>query len=137
MRAIRLLKDSSSRGFTFFELMVTVAILGCGIVFIYRSFFMSLNVIQHLSYRLYGDVLLDNKIQELQEEFYLSGTVDEASSLQAQTVQINNRPISFVFSADIKQVAKLNDLSFVYLKIMWREGNKNVQLSRQAYLYKK
>ena len=136
MKKTKLFTPIPKRGFTFFEVMVTVAIIAFGITFIYQSFFMSLNYINHLTYRLYGNILLDNKVNEFQENYYLTGSSDNLNAGETKKVTIYNRPLEYTFGVEFRDVAQLKDILFVHLNIFWDEGNKRIQLSRQAYLLK-
>src|SRR3989338_11171657 len=61
-----------NRGVSFVEVMVAAAILSFGIVMLYRAFFVSLNYVNHITYRLYAMNILDNKISMLQKTFEVS-----------------------------------------------------------------
>ena len=49
-------------GFTFFEVLVAVTILGFGFVYIFRVFFGSLYAMEHVSHRIDAGLILNEKI---------------------------------------------------------------------------
>ncbi len=114
--------------------MVTAAILAMGIVLIYKSFFISLNTLQHLSHRLYALVLLDNKIVDLQKHFETKKEIPFSDSLDTETLKINNKPVTFVFVKDIHSVGTLEDIYGLDLGVAWREAGRDIHLSRQLFI---
>src|SRR5579872_1277046 len=61
--------DPSVQGFTFVEVMVSLVILCCGIVLIYKSFFLCADYLNNLTCRLYASSLMDEKIGDITESF--------------------------------------------------------------------
>ena len=59
----------TNRGFTFFEIMVTVAILSFGIVMVFQAFLTSLNAFSYYMTHLQVQCLADEKIWEVSDKF--------------------------------------------------------------------
>src|SRR5271155_1181395 len=60
---------NNSRGFTFVEVMVSLVVLCCGIVMIYKSFFLCADYLNNLTCRLYASSLIDEKIGDIAKSF--------------------------------------------------------------------
>src|ERR1039457_5245129 len=56
-------------GFTFVEVMVSLVVLCCGIVVIYKSFFLCADYLNNLTCRIYASSLIDEKIGDIAKSF--------------------------------------------------------------------
>ena len=123
------------RGFTFFEVMVAVAVFATGITMIYRALIFSLDLQTHLVHRLYVNNLLDDELAVFRQE--LGQTADpllvQSSRSRDVAVVLNNRPVVFRLSFAVEPVAGLPDLLAVRLVINWDERGRVVTLSRATY----
>jgi len=127
-------RGKKASGFTFFEIMVAVAVLAVGIVGIYQAFFISLDYVQHVSLRLYANILLDNKASELQKGFRTSGALSFEEILREEKITVNNRPVDFSFGIDLKNVDDLKQVFQADLKVYWLERNHSVSLARSLFI---
>jgi prepilin-type N-terminal cleavage/methylation domain-containing protein len=124
---------SQNKGFTFFEVMATVAILATGVVFVYKALFLTLDFQEQLSHRLYALQLLDKKIAEIKiyyKEYedlpmYFNGQVDR--------VYINNRLLQFQYLVDFNSIFEIENLKRVDLSVAWREKGRVLRLSRTSF----
>ncbi|MFA5060672.1 MAG: prepilin-type N-terminal cleavage/methylation domain-containing protein [Candidatus Omnitrophota bacterium] len=121
-------------GFSFVELMVAVAVLASGIVFIYRIFFISLNYSNHVVYRLHALDLLSQKIETTERIFREKNEIVFGSQQEVKTVLINNRPVDFRYVLDFKSVDGLESLYDLTVSVSWAEGVQKKTLSRSAYI---
>ena len=131
----RLWKRSPPKGFSFFEVMVTVSILALGIVVIYQAFFISLNYANRLTIRLYANWLLDHKIANLQYYFKKTGEVPEIKE-EKDTLTVNNKTIDFHYNMHIKGIEQIENIFELATMIYWLEQNRTFKLIRVAYLAK-
>src|SRR5262249_2192122 len=121
--------------FTFIEVMVATAVLSLGIVLIYKSFFISLNVLEHLTNRLYALVLLDNKIVDMQKQFETKKEIPFSDSPDTKTLSIDHRAVTFNFEKEVSSIGSLEGLYALNLGISWRESQgRNIHLSRQLLI---
>ena len=58
----------TKKGFSFIEVMVATAILSAGIVAIFQSFFLSMNYLNHLTYRIHALSLIENQIVRIKTQ---------------------------------------------------------------------
>jgi prepilin-type N-terminal cleavage/methylation domain-containing protein len=122
------------KGFTFIEIMTTLAVLGGGIVMLYKSFFLSLDYQNHLAYRVYASNLLEDKIsvteQMARDYKVLAFKKDEEN----EDVVFNNKPMSFHVDVKVAPVPEVPSLYQLDVKVSWKEQKRDVTMSRTAYL---
>jgi len=118
-------------GFTLIEIMVTVAVLSVGIIVIYQTFFISLDV-----FARYGDVLrisyeMDEIIWRLQNDLVINEALFAG----------DNAPI--VMLAGERMDIRLNinyadeDMYMVGLHFIKPKGKTPLKISKAAYLLKR
>jgi len=121
-------------GFTFVEVMVSLVVLCCGIVLIYKSFFLCADYLNNLTCRLYASSLIDEKIGDISESFAEWPAKDLNFGNTFVTLQINHKPIQFIY--DIK-FAPLSDVSSVWqvdVNLKWVDGPRNMHMQRSTYM---
>jgi hypothetical protein len=118
-------------GITFIEVMVTAVILAAGLVAIYRSFFIGLDYLQHLSCRLYALNLIENKIASAEENFRSLKDFDIGPL--SETAVINNKSVEFRFTVNLEPVGNLLSVFKLDLALTWEERDRVVTISRSAY----
>lgn len=126
----------SRRGFTFFEVMVTVAILSTGVVMIYKALLISLDHQQYLTHRLYAMNLLEDKTVSIQRNYQESGNLPLGENEEIHRVMLNNKPMSFYFTMDFSNMGDLEDIFQLDLVLSWRERGRLIHLSRSAYVHR-
>ncbi len=119
------------RGITFIEVMVTAVILSAGLVAIYRSFFIGLDYLQHLSCRLYALNLIESKIASAEQNFRSLKDFDIGPLTDSAV--INNRPVEFRFDVDLEPVGNLLSVFKLDLALSWEERGRTITIVRSAY----
>ena len=127
-------KFSSHNAYSFFEVMVALAIFTLGVVFIYKALFQSMNYVRHLNYRLYANMILDNRIQEIQRLVRANPQKFIKDNKESETVAINGQPVQFNFFMDMQMIEGINDGFELTLQVDWMEGDRPVSLSRSTYI---
>lgn len=122
------------KGLSFFEVMITIAILSLGLVMIFRAFFISLDTISHLTYRWHAMMLLENKIAEIQQKFQVTGEIPMELTAEPEKKNINRRVIDFGYKTEIRDFISLGGIFRVTLTVFWRERNRDIRLSQSAYI---
>jgi len=117
------------------EVMVAVAILATGIVFIYRSFFISLDYLNHVANRLYAMTLVDNNIALMQGAFALQKEIPLGRQAR-ETAVINNKEVVFQHATNLRPVAGLKNIYQIDASLSWYEGRRAVSIARAAYISK-
>lgn len=115
--------------------MTTAAFLSFGLVGVYRAFFTSLNYLNHVSYRLHVANFLNNKIELIQENFQINNTINLNDGKDFSPVIINNRKIDFDYEGSVENVGKLNGIYKLNVSVSWREGQRDVRISRSVYIF--
>lgn len=114
---------------------MTLTILSVGLVAIYRSFFISLNYVDHLNSRLQANLLMDNNLAELQQYFLRKGevpyqlTIDETNSPFLKMER--NR---FSYHRDISSVRGSDNILQVDMHVSWRENGRDITLNKSGYI---
>lgn len=125
---------SRCQGFTFFEVMVTVIILGVGIIFIFKAFMACLNYQGYLTARLYAFQLCDVKSAELQRQYQDTGQRPALLSAEILPVKLNNRLYTFQFDSNYSPVGSLEDVFEMQLIVSWNDYGRNCRMTRSVYL---
>ncbi|HLD69522.1 MAG TPA: prepilin-type N-terminal cleavage/methylation domain-containing protein [Candidatus Omnitrophota bacterium] len=128
------LRKNSKRGFSFLEVMVAVMVLSGGLVSIYKSFFTSLDYTNHLTIRLQANILLDEKIATLNRLLQDQNQLTLVGPQAVDRVIIAEKPVNFQYTLDLRSVENLKGLFLLDVSIGWMEGNRRIQLLREAYL---
>jgi len=114
--------------------MTTLAVLGGGIVMLYKSFFLCLDYQNHLAYRVYASNLLEDKIsvtEQMARDYKVLAFKQDAEDEQ---VEFNNKPMSFHVDIDVSPVTDVPYLYQLKAKVSWKEQKRDVTLTRSAYL---
>ena len=133
-RGIRVRLRAGKEGFSFVEVMVAVAVLALGIVVIYRSFFVCLDYINHVSNRLHAMVLINNRIATMQKDFELNGEAPASHRDQTETAWIHSKPVVFHSSVDVRTVDNLEGLYQLDASLWWNERGRDVRIWRSAFI---
>jgi prepilin-type N-terminal cleavage/methylation domain-containing protein len=119
----------SNRGFTLIEAMVATVILSLGTVFIFESFFISLNTYQYCADYLKVASWADNKLWEIQSSL---SSLGPSASLQTsgRFSQLNK---DYTWSVGYGSVDVTGILYRIDRVLSWQEGMRQVKLKRSAY----
>ena len=123
-----ILSAGSKRGFTLFEIVVAVVILSVGIVAIYEALIVSVNGFSYYTNALTVQSWMGKKLWKAQDQLARGGsesTVDESGTFQS-----GNKDIQFNMKKHSVIDGRLYELK---LECSWREGGRNVIVSRAAY----
>jgi prepilin-type N-terminal cleavage/methylation domain-containing protein len=122
------------QGFTFIEIMATLAILAGGVIMLYKSFFLCLDYQTHLAYRAHAHNILENKIalteQMLRDYKILSFTHD----IQQESVEFNGREVAFQVDIQVVPAGDATSLYQIEVSVSWKESNRDVTVKRAAYI---
>jgi prepilin-type N-terminal cleavage/methylation domain-containing protein len=121
-------------GFTFVEVMVSLVILCCGIVLIYKSFFLCADYLNNLTCRLYASCLLDEKISLISKAFAEWPARDLNFGEDAATLEINHKQVRFVYDIHTNPLADVKSVWQVDVGISWVDGPRNMRTQRSAYM---
>ena len=126
-----LVPSAEKRGLTFIEVMVTVVVLTVGLLAIYRSFFLGLDYLNHLSYRLSALNLLEGSISSVEHSFRSLKDFDVGPL--KETLVINNRPVDFQYTIALEPIGNLLTVFKLDITLSWEERGRVITLSRSAY----
>jgi prepilin-type N-terminal cleavage/methylation domain-containing protein len=124
----------SARGFTFFEVMVTVMILGVGIAFIYRAFLTCLRYQDYLTARMHVLQITDQKLAQWQRQYQETGELPGLLSADIIPETLNNRPYAFQYDSNFTPVGILQNIFKMDLIVSWKDYDHNYRITRSAYL---
>ncbi len=119
------------RGITFIEVMVTAVILSAGLVAIYRSFFIGVDYLDHLSRRLCALDLIESRVAAIERDFRVLRDVDVGRL--NETVLLNGRPVDFKYNIQLKPVGQLLSVFQLDIALSWVERGREVEIARSAY----
>lgn len=113
---------------------MTISILSVGMLTIYRAFFLSLNYLNHMTYRLYANVLLDNKIVQLERRLRTHKEIPTAMDNEVQSIRVKDKVVDFEYTINFNPQDPLSNLYQLDLSILWKEGSRSVRLFRSVYV---
>ena len=123
-----------SKAFTLVEAMVATVILLLGTVFIFGSFFISLDTQRYCTH--YFDVMpwADNKLWEVQDSLSSLGplAVLQTSGRFTQKDEDYTWGVSYALDDSMGKLYKMK-LYKIDLTLSWKEGARQVSLKRSAY----
>jgi hypothetical protein len=119
------------RGITFIEVMVTAVILSAGLAAIYRSFFIGVDYLDHLSHRLCALNLMEIRVAGIERDFRALNNVDVGPL--NETVLLNGRPVDFSFNIQLKPVGNLLSIFELEIMLSWKERHRVISIARSAY----
>lgn len=127
---------NNNTGFTLVEVMITTVILSLMALLIYQAFFISLDAFNYCYNYLTVVSFADEKVWQAQDDLSRFGALANTSE-KGKLVNKNknfiwnlsNNPIGFT---ETQRLYKIN------LILSWREGDRNVKISRTAFaMYEK
>ena len=125
---------TNSRGFTFIEIMTTLAILAGGITMLYKAFFLCLDYQNHLAYRAHASNLLEHKIALAEQMVRDYKTLAFQHDAQDEAASFNGRDLNFHVDIQMAPAPEASSLYQVNVTISWKENQRNVILKRSAYI---
>lgn len=125
---------NNSRGFTFVEVMVSLVVLCCGIVLIYKSFFLCADYLNNLTCRLYASSLIDEKIGDIAESFADWPARDLDLGATNVDLEINHKPVHFTYDINLAPLPDVKSVWQLDVRLSWVDGPRNMHASRSAYM---
>jgi len=127
-------RASGNPGFTFVEVMVSLVVLCCGIVLIYKSFFLCADYLNNLTCRLYASSLIDEKIGDISESFAEWPAKDLNLGDNTVTLAINHKPVTFTYKINLAPLPDVNSVWQCDVNLYWANGPRNMHAERSAYM---
>ena len=124
----------SSRAFTFIEIMITLSILSAGIVMIYRSFFMCLNAVQHLSNRWEAYQFIEEKFETLEQQLREQGDTSFIRGNFSDWGEVAGQKLRFDYTLNVNLITNAPGAYIAEIDLSWKERNRTITLHRQAAL---
>lgn len=121
-------------GFTFVELMTAVAILGIGIVAIYRFLLSAMDYQSQLTARLFAGQLLDHEIAVLERITAAQGEFPSAANGKVIEAELNYRKIPFVFTLQPASVHGIEYMFAAQAAVSWPHAGRVMTVKRSLYL---
>ena len=114
--------------------MVSLVVLCCGIVLIYKSFFLCADYLNNLTCRLYASSLIDEKIGDITESFAEWPVKALNFGDTSVILAINHKPVSFNYNIDLAPLSDVKSVWQVNVKLSWVDGPRNMHMQRSAYM---
>ena len=127
------LTGSNKQGFTFVEVMVTLAIFSVGIVGVFQSYLISLDRINHLTNRLYVHVYLDEHLKTIERNLKVYQTLPFELDRTGK-IDLGGKILNYSHNLSIAQVENFNDVFELKLTYTWNERGLARSLSRSTYI---
>ncbi|MBF0571686.1 MAG: prepilin-type N-terminal cleavage/methylation domain-containing protein [Candidatus Omnitrophica bacterium] len=124
----------SMQGFTFTEVMISLVVLCCGIVLIYKSFFLCADYLNNLTCRLYASSLIDEKITDIAKSFADWPVRDLDFGNNTVTLDINYKPVRFTYDINLAPLADVKSVWQLDVKLSWADGPRSMHAKRSAYM---
>ena len=121
-------------GFTFVEVMVSLVVLCCGIVLIYKSFFLCADYLNNLTSRLYASSLIDEKIGDIAKSFAEWPAKELDFGASAVTLDINHKPVRFTFDIKLEPLTDVKSVWQIDVNLNWLDNQRNMHAERSAYM---
>ena len=114
-------------------MMVTLAVLSVGIVFIYKSFLVSIDQLEYLTQRLYATVLLDNQFSTIERNLKVYKALPMSLN-DSFKIPIGAKVINYKQGMNIREVEDYPDVFSLTLVLSWSEQRRQMTLERTGYI---
>jgi Prokaryotic N-terminal methylation motif len=118
-----------NKAFTLVEAMVTTVILSLGTVFIFGSFFVTLDTYQYCTHYFNVMPWADNKIWEIQDSLSSLGPAAHFKTSGGFTQENMN----YTWGVSYGPAESIDKLYKIDLMLAWQEGKRQVRVKRSAY----
>lgn len=122
------------QGFTFIEIMTTLAILAGGVIMLYKAFFLCLDYQTHLIYRTHAHNILENKIALTEQMLRDYKVLSFDHDVQEESVEFNGRPVTYHIDIQIAPAGDAMSLYQIEIAVAWRENKRDVTIRRSAFI---
>lgn len=117
-------------GLSIIEILLTVTILSLGFVFIYRGFFLCLDLFSYYSDYLNLGILIEQKFWEIKDNFRRFG--EKEISFDLGNFSVNNK--NFPYNINYNLIDKDSSLYQIDLNVLVKLDKRNLNLLRTAYI---
>jgi len=124
----------NKNGFTFVEVMVSLVVLCCGIVFIYKSFFLCADYLNNITCRLYASSLIDEKIGDIAKSFAEWPAKDLDLGDNVVDININHKSVRFNYDIHLVPLPDVKSVWQLDVKLSWIDGPRSMHAQRSAYM---
>jgi len=114
--------------------MVSLVVLCCGIVLIYKSFFLCADYLNNLTCRLYASSLIDEKIGDIAKSFADWPARDLYLGNDSVDLEINHKPVHFTYDINLAPLPDVKSVWQLDVKLSWVDGPRNMHAARSAYM---
>jgi len=121
--------NKNRAAFTLIEIMVTTVVFSLSAVLIYETYFRSLDLLNYCYNYLNAISWVDDKMVQAQNELTRFNVLRDTPA--SGDVTIDKKNFSWKLSYD--PVGGMTSLYRIDSKLSWREGSKDVAISRAAY----
>jgi len=129
-------KCFQSHGLTLVEVMLTVVILVAGILVVYQVFLHALSTLQYVNSRMCAQNLLMNNVQEFKLDFQKNNQIYFGPRHVVERILVGNKIVDFRYSLTFAPVRKMKDLYQLDASVIWKEGNRDQEVSQKVFLTK-
>ena len=120
---------TGSRGFTFIEVMVAVAILSLASIMVYESFFASLDLFNYYKDYLFASLWMNEKLWQAQDSLARLGRAAELEGAG----EFSDKEERFSWNLSYGPSGYHEDLYKVDLVVLLKSGNRKTRLTRSAF----
>lgn len=122
------------RGFSFFEVMVTLVVFSLGIVMLQKAMLHAIDIRQYLTNRLYAFQVLDDYFLRAQSRFKRNGESPLPMNGLVTQARLNKRVVPFRLAVDFRQMDKVPGLYRLDMALTWPERDRTARIQRSAFL---
>jgi hypothetical protein len=122
-------RANPSTGFTLVEIILSVAILSCGLMVIDQSLLLSLTRLNHVYQRFESNRLLANKIWEVRDDIMQKG-----KKLSGEAGILMGMAEALDYEMHVSSLTPDEVLRQIELKVFWKEGAGTKSLERSFYV---
>lgn len=124
-------RQKCRQAFTLFEIIIALSVLTFGISYIFRIFFNSLSVSEHILNRLKAQQVLDDRIWQMKN-------IIKDSTIKEEDIQrkISSDSGKFKYIAHLRKKAGFDTLYSLEVDVFWIEGKRSIHMERFVYVVK-
>jgi len=121
---------NDKKGFTLVEVLVATAILASGIVSIFQALFIIMTAFSYISHYLDIVPVVDEKVWQVQDEIRRLGP--NTAFVPRGEFDAGGKKFDWVLSTQLADSE--SKLYRIDLSTQWKDGSRNCQLDRSAYV---
>jgi len=125
-----ILATGRSRGFTLIEIMISIAILSVGLIFVLQGLTQCLSILRISQDNLEASLLAEQKISE----FEILAKQETGSFSKATSGQSQSGNVDLTWQIDLTPDSDYEDLNEVLAIVYWKEGRRSGVSAFSTYL---